>query len=911
MTDSGQQTRVSPASDPFASLLAAIGPLSEIVGAIVPDARLTVVSIGDQALEIVASTGVDPFATGTCVRSPSIGPPCAKLLDDGPFIAAISDPEITQDVRDSLTELGFERGFVAPLHLFGDVAYCVVIDRSMHPLTLEPSQHRVLAAAIAQAAEGIENADLRFLAARGKRTLEAVVHLGIALSSVLDLQIIAAQVVEYACLLLDLPAATLLYRTDGDTDYIVLASEGLPANVEHIRVTALELEELEARVTHAVNRTADTLGGILQVSSLSPTFSTRLNPGSYRQAVLLGLDRAKRRPTEEELGAFELLAIQAATAMRGARLFAEVVAAQELGARQLARTQLLNNATIAATSSMSVKDVAERVLVSMAQGLDLKLGSVYLFDEESSQLSLLAAHGMVPAHLEQARSLPVAEGVQTMESRAVVERRIVGRHANPVTETRREMLRSAGLAATETVAIPLESGDHVIGVLSLVLERDEAVSADEMAVFRSLAGILGQAVKNAQLLENAMESARLSDALNAANAAVHSSLDIDEVVRHALEAGIGALECEAALIEMRSGAAWIVRHQQGFSPDIVGVQLSVDDAQYASTAARTGIPYTLGIRPDDNRMLSRFARVPELKSVLVVPLLAKDAVVGCALFYTSAEGRRFTAAELDFGKKLGSAVSLGLENARLYEGQHRIAETLQQALLSLPDRIEGVEFAPYYHSATKMTLVGGDFYDLFELEGGRVGIIIGDISGKGLDAAVLTSLVKNTIRAHASHLGTSPAHVIELTNDVVNHATSSEAFATVFFGILDRATGHLVYTNAGHTTSAILRHDGSVSRLPGTGSVVGAFPGFEFGQAEVELGPRDSLFLYTDGLTEARHDREFYGEERLFSLLASASTALVGDAVDEVVADVMSFTGNHLRDDLAILALRAEVDSPV
>jgi sigma-B regulation protein RsbU (phosphoserine phosphatase) len=245
-----------------------------------------------------------------------------------------------------------------------------------------------------------------------------------------------------------------------------------------------------------------------------------------------------------------------------------------------------------------------------------------------------------------------------------------------------------------------------------------------------------------------------------------------------------------------------------------------------------------------------------------------------------------------------------LENARLYGVEHRIAETLQQALLSLPDDLPGVEFAPFYQSATEFTLVGGDFYDIFEVDERHIGITIGDIAGKGLDAAALTSLVRNTIRAHAFGQGRSPAQILKITNDIVAKSTPVESFATVFFGILDRSDGRLTYASAGHTTSAIVRLDGTVSELHSTSPILGAFADLDFGECDTVLGRGEILFLYTDGLTEARCDGELYGEERLFAALMSGKYASARAAAEQTVANVMSFTGNYLRDDLAILAVR-------
>jgi GAF domain-containing protein len=541
----------------------------------------------------------------------------------------------------------------------------------------------------------------------------------------LDLGVIAAQTVEYASLLLGLPAAAVLFRREVETDFGVLASDGLPKRLSRMRVTSFEVAGLGVPWSlSAMRNSPGSLFDALRERGLANTFVAPLVVGDARGAVLLGLERPERHPTEEEHNAFELLAIQSATAMRSAALY-----------------------------------------------------------------------------------------------------------------------------------------------------------------------------------EEAVEAARLSDALNIANGVVHSTLDIDLVMQRALDTGAVALGCEAAAIEILEADAWVVRYQHGFSAATVGMHLSEEDASNPVLAAELGMPVAVDVVPDDNGIYARFVKRRSLRSVLSVPLMVRSEVIGRAQFYSSSAVTQFADAEIDFGRKLGSTVSLSYENARLYESQHRIAETLQQALLTLPDRIPGIEFEAYYHSATESTLVGGDFYDLFELDSRRVGVIIGDIAGKGLAAAALTSLVRNTIRAYAFENDKLPAEILRLTNDVVEKATPDEAFATVFFGVLDREDGQLTYSSAGHTRSAILRQDATVSTLESTGPVLGAFADMDFGEATTCLDEREILFLYTDGLTEARRDRDLYGEGRLFADLGLAEHSSPENLATRVLTNVMAFARGRLRDDLAILAV--------
>lgn len=312
------------------------------------------------------------------------------------------------------------------------------------------------------------------------------------------------------------------------------------------------------------------------------------------------------------------------------------------------------------------------------------------------------------------------------------------------------------------------------------------------------------------------------------------------------------------------------------------------------------------LRPD----IRERARANEHVLVAIVPLVRSNRVLGFFRIDDPGEPREFTRTELELANGIAAQAAAAIDNARLYESERQIAAQLQEALLALPERIEGVEFAHAYHSATETARVGGDFYDIFELDHERVGVTIGDVAGKGMNAAVLTSLAKNTIRAHASEEGKSPAAVLRLTNSVLYRSTSPESFVTIFFGILDRTDGSLVYASGGHTTALVIGADGAVASLPFSGPLLGALPEADFRQGETCVERDAVLLLYTDGLIEARSPGgEFYGEDRLLAYVRSEDHTSASAVVEAVIRDVLSFSAGRLNDDLGILAVRRTGDS--
>jgi phosphoserine phosphatase RsbU/P len=222
--------------------------------------------------------------------------------------------------------------------------------------------------------------------------------------------------------------------------------------------------------------------------------------------------------------------------------------------------------------------------------------------------------------------------------------------------------------------------------------------------------------------------------------------------------------------------------------------------------------------------------------------------------------------------------------------------------LTMPETVGGVEFDHLYRSATSEAAeVGGDFYDLFELEHDRIGIIMGDVSGKGLDAATLTSLVKNCIKAYAHH-EKSPASILAKTNQVVARSTG-ESFITVFFGTLDKRSGILVYSNAGHPPPLVKRRTTVEPLATFFSPAIGVFEGLSYKEQSHELQRGDCLVLYTDGLIEARRQRELFGQGRLIDRLTHCPEPGAMKLPLFLYRQATEFSGAVFADDIAILTV--------
>jgi PAS domain S-box-containing protein len=234
------------------------------------------------------------------------------------------------------------------------------------------------------------------------------------------------------------------------------------------------------------------------------------------------------------------------------------------------------------------------------------------------------------------------------------------------------------------------------------------------------------------------------------------------------------------------------------------------------------------------------------------------------------------------------------------EQELRVARMIQHTLLpkSLPE-LEGHEIAAYYQPARE---VGGDFYDFLRLPDGRLGLFVGDVSGKGVPAAIVMAITRTLLRS-AYHLG-SPGEILKQVNDSLLPDIPPNMFVTCLAALLDSRTGRLQYANAGHDLP-YLRHAEGVSKLQATGMPLGLMPDMSYEQKEITLEPGESILLYSDGLVEA-HDprREMFGFPRMQGHVSAHPEGAT--LIDSLLAELERFTGENWEqeDDITLLTLQ-------
>jgi len=312
-----------------------------------------------------------------------------------------------------------------------------------------------------------------------------------------------------------------------------------------------------------------------------------------------------------------------------------------------------------------------------------------------------------------------------------------------------------------------------------------------------------------------------------------------------------------------------------------------------------------------------------LKSYVVVPLVARGRTLGAITLVSAESGRRYGPADLELAEELARRAALAVDNARLYRERSETARALQGSLLPshLPD-VPGVEVGLRYLPAGEAD-VGGDFYDIFDMAvgfredsdepptGSAWGVVIGDVCGKGAEAAALLALARYTVRAMAMRRECPSAILAGLNEAMLRQRRERDdhKFCTVVYIRLETDTeepgARVIIARGGHPAPVLLKADGSVRGIGDPGRALGVFDDPGLRQQEARLSPGDALVLYTDGVTEARSpDGGFFGEERLMSLLRACADLDASTLAGRIESAVLDFQENCSRDDIAVLVLR-------
>ena len=300
----------------------------------------------------------------------------------------------------------------------------------------------------------------------------------------------------------------------------------------------------------------------------------------------------------------------------------------------------------------------------------------------------------------------------------------------------------------------------------------------------------------------------------------------------------------------------------------------------------------------------------DFTSYMCVPLTARGRNLGALTLVSAGSGRHFDGSDLALAEELARRAGLALDNARLFAERDHVARALQSSLLPpLLPSIPGVRLAARYRAAGEGNEVGGDFYDVFQVGRSAWTLVLGDVSGKGPEAAAIAGLARHTLRAVAMQQR-APRRLLAALHETLAHGEGQGEFCTVCCALLQaspqRAGGaRLTIACAGHPPPVVRRADGGVELAASTGPLLGLpLREMRFRQQTFDLAAGDTVVMYTDGVTEAHHrTQELFGEERLMETIRTAPTDVDGIA-DSILDAVTSYGPSDPRDDVAVIVVQ-------
>ncbi|HEY3373512.1 MAG TPA: SpoIIE family protein phosphatase [Candidatus Aquicultor sp.] len=464
------------------------------------------------------------------------------------------------------------------------------------------------------------------------------------------------------------------------------------------------------------------------------------------------------------------------------------------------------------------------------------------------------------------------------------------------------------------ITLPLISGGGALGVIEFYtpLTGQNRITEKEMGLLMALANQASVAIENARLYEETRNSANKLRAsnddlhiLNKLALEISSGLDLNELLDKVVHNSIDLVSADMGVIGLYDKNRDSIEYECRTNPHLPLINAR-ETAGYGliEVVLRTKEPVYTNDYGHDPRA-SKETLALGVSAVVGVPLLVGSRLVGVLQVAMTGE-KRFTDNDIALLTAVASQAAVAIENAKLYERERNVAETLQNALLAMPEELPGVKVGLLYRSATDNSKVGGDFYDFIEFTDGKIGVVIGDVSGKGLEAATATALAKMTIRAFAYEYS-SPADVLAHGNAVLASQMAVGQFITMAYAVIDPATGALSYASAGHPAPLIINHEMSTMRQLRIGAApLGVLEDTVYETFTDTLTGGEMMLLFTDGLIEARNGSGFFGEESVCEALLATNGSTVEEIPGKLLNAAEVFANGTLNDDVAIIALRLD-----
>jgi serine phosphatase RsbU (regulator of sigma subunit)/putative methionine-R-sulfoxide reductase with GAF domain/anti-sigma regulatory factor (Ser/Thr protein kinase) len=623
--------------------------------------------------------------------------------------------------------------------------------------------------------------------------------------------------------------------------------------------------------------------------------------------------------TEQDKLIIETLGDSIATAIRNADLYRSEQWRRQVG-------DSLREVAVLLSANASLEQVLDAILTELERNLPSDISAIWLLDEET--IYCAAVHGARASDLQKTRQdYPEAD---TMLAVALLARQpFVRKPSDPSGPS----ALSAGFDSDHSaIAAPLRIGDQSVGILTLAHHTPGRYGHEAQAITTTFASYAAVAIENARLYDAAQEQAYASAALLQVAQAVVSLSELDDILSTIVRIMPILVGVERSAIYTYNAETGLLRPAQSYGipqevRPLVWRTLQPDEFPLLAAAIKSGeIAMCEEAHRGPQSWLEIYPCLPhevealtysEERLLIALPLIVKGEIFGVMLAEEATGGRRFRARRLEILNGIAQQVALSIQNdlfqremvaRERLETEVQLARQIQQTFIpkTLPD-LPNWDLAARWRTARQ---VGGDFYDVFELPGGKLGLFIADVADKGVPAAMFMALTRTLVRAAILQTD-SPAQALRQVNDLLYPDAEQGMFVTAVYGVLDLQTGRFTYANAGHNPPLWIKYPlaspvPDIQRLTRTGMALGVDTGVEMGQANIDLAPGDVLLFYTDGITEAFSPTdEIFGENRLYTVLNSLTPASACEVLEAVDTAVVNFIAEApVSDDITMIVVK-------
>jgi sigma-B regulation protein RsbU (phosphoserine phosphatase) len=652
-------------------------------------------------------------------------------------------------------------------------------------------------------------------------------------------------------------------------------------------------------------------------AGLTETRAELAVPLKVENRTLGVLDVQSNRPGafgEEDVFLLQTLADQIAIAIEDKQLYRRQ---QELG---WVATALLQVAEAVAQSS-TPDEILESVvrLTPMLTGVQHCL--IFLWSDEEQAFTAVKTTGLPQEHarLLEAESFP--QGTLPLLDQVRMEGQVVRCAPDEFLAFLPPPLFDSSHYGQIT-ALPLRSKGEVLGVMVTDDQTDdEALAQHRQTMLTGIANQAAMALENARLYVAQREETWVSTALLQVANMISTNTDLDQTITTVVRLTpllVGLKWCAILLWDDERQAFFgATAHglPQAALASYAGQYYSPDQAPLLRRLLHSAQPLVVLDTEAEELAIGPTARLFGSDSVTALPLRTRYRLLGALLAGHTERGKALTGQRLSILLGIANQAALAIEASQFYQQtlhQERLQREMELAgeiqASFMPEccpEVEGWQFAVEWRAARG---VGGDYYDFIPLDENRVGLVIADVSDKGVGAALYMALSRTVMRIVAQETP-DPAEALRRANDILLQDSRAGMFVTLFYAVLEKDSGTFTYARAGHNPPLLVRAaDGSMTPLMPPGIVLGVLEEAHFEQETTQLQPGDVVVMYTDGVVEAIDERnQEFGEKRLRALLSQAAHHTANSLVNLISAGVRVFTGERMQfDDLTLMVIKRE-----